>query len=207
MAIISDKKKFCFININRVGGGSIKSLLAKQANDTETTTPIISTIKSNIELHPHIKDYNKFSFVRCPYDWLVSIYYNIINHSQHPDYFYVKDLNFFDFIKWMCDVGMKREESDLQPFYRTQTDFVFINDELAVNKIFKYEAMCNDAGTSNIMHLFLQLKLEMPKNVPMLNKSQRPFGWQELYDNGIYKLVNRVFAEDFKNFNYRTYEC
>lgn len=206
MSIISDKHKFCFININRIGGGTINTLLKKQVEDIQYSTPPICTVEHTNNLFPKISDYHKFSFVRCPYDWLVSIYYHITNHEMHTDHLFVRGLNFHDFIKWLDKFGMKRKESDLQPIYKTQTDFLFIDDTLVVDKIYKFEGLSNDAGTSNILHLFLNLNLLMPNNIPMINRSERPLGWDSLYDYETYKLVNRIFEEDFKNFNYKMYE-
>ena len=207
MAFISDSKSFCFININRIGGGTVSSLLKKQVEDIQTGKSVISTMRNVLDLFPKISDYHTFTFVRCPYDWLVSMYYNINTNELHPDYIFVKDLNFYHFVQWLYEVGMNREESDFQPFYRKQTDFISVDNELKVNKIYKFEGMSNDSGTSNVLHLFLQLNLLMPRSIPMVNKSDRPLGWDNMYDSKIYKLVNHIFAEDFKNFNYKTYGC
>ena len=46
----------------------------------------------------------------------------------------------------------------------------------------------------------------MPSNVPLTKKSERPLNWENKYNLMTYKLVNKVFKDDFKNFKYVTHE-
>lgn len=207
MAVISNKKKLCFIHIHRTGGGTITELLNQQVNDLVITPYLHSTLFNTIKCNPIVEEYTKFAFVRNPYDWIVSLYSSAIDSAyQNKDYKEVKNMSLYTFVEWIHDVGMKREEKKYSNFYRTQTDFLYINNKLAVDIIYQYEGMCNDGDTSNLYSLFLNLNLYMPKTVPLLNKSERPFNYIELFDNKTLKLVNKIFKDDFINFNYKMNE-
>lgn len=206
MAIISRKNKFCFIHINNTGGKTITSLLKEVAPDLEVLDKTHSTISEILNKMPQIMDYYKFSYIRNPYDLLVSVFTNIIMNNSHPDYSIIGKLSFYEFIQWLGDVGLKRKDGDFWTIYRTQTDFVFKRGEVMVNDLFKYEDLCDDTGLSNANTLFLKLGFDMPRNIPLLNKTERTLNWDNLFNIKTYRLVNELFAEDFKNFKYKKYE-
>ena len=206
MAIISDKYKFCFTHIIKTGGTTVTILLKEQVDDLLLTNPLHSSINSDLINFPRIKDYFKFAYVRNPYDWLVSLYSYICMFPDHPDYKYIAHLSFYQFIEWLSDVGLKREETISQPCYKTQTDLLFVKDKLGVDSVLKFENLCNDNNSSNVLSLFYNLDLEMPLNIPLTNKSKRPLNWEKNYNLMTYKLVNKIFQKDFKNFKYTTHE-
>lgn len=206
MAVISDKYRFCFTHIIKTGGTTLTILLKEQVDDLIFTNPLHSSIKNDLYNYPRIKDYLKFAYVRNPYDWLVSLYSYICMFTDHPDFKNISHLTFYEFIEWLSDVGLKREENTKQPCYRTQTDLLFIKDKIAVDNYYKFESLCNDNNTSSIFSLFYNLNLEMPKSIPVTNKSERPINWNTNYDLKTYKLVNKIFMADFKNFKYPIHE-
>ena len=76
MAIISKSKQWCFIHINRTGGTTVRQILSKQIQDFNFIVGSENgTIKECVALNSEILDYYKFSFVRQPYDLLLSIFY------------------------------------------------------------------------------------------------------------------------------------
>lgn len=203
--IISESRKFCFIHIPRTGGTTINKLLSKEVDDLkEITNNTYSTIGDAYKLSPELisDDYYKFSYVRNPYDLLVSLFSSINFNINHPDYKIIRKLSFPEFIEWLNDVGMKREDDGNTPIYRKQSDYLFINNKLSVDYVYRYEEICDDMSTSNINSLFLKLGYDMPNNIPVLNKSERSFDWSYLYNDRAYRLVNRLFLDDFVNFKY-----
>jgi hypothetical protein len=200
MSLISHSNRFCFLHIPRTGGTTIVNCLKSQVDDLQIIAPYHSSIEKTILNFKSVFNYFTFSYVRNPYDLLVSIYSSI--DSENKDYYKVNKLGFFDFIVWMADEGFKREENDFQPFYRTQTDYLSINNELKVKNLFKYELLCNDSGTSNLLSIMLNLNLRLPKHIPLTKKSDRFFNYNEYYDYKTFKLVNTIYKEDFKNFKY-----
>lgn len=207
MAIISRKHNFCFIHINNTGGTTICKLLEDIIPDIEILGKKHSTISEALKEMPEINNYYKFSYVRHPYDLLVSVFTNIIINRSNPNYEIISKLSFYDFIVWLGDIGLKRKEDDYFHIYRKQTDFLFKRGVFMVNDLFKYEDLCDDLGTSNANALFLRLGFNMPKKVPVLNKSERSLNWDNLFNIKSYRLVNKLFSEDFKNFKYRKNEC
>ena len=203
--IISESRKFCFIHIPRTGGTTIKKLLSNEVDDLkEINNNPYSTIGDAIKLSPELinDDYYKFSYVRNPYDLLVSLFSSINFNINHPDYKIIRQLSFPEFIEWLNDVGMKREDDGKTPIYIKQSDYLFINNKLSVDYVYRYEEICDDMSTSNINSLFLKLGYDMPNNIPVLNKSERSFDWSYLYNDRAYRLVNRLFLDDFVNFKY-----
>lgn len=207
MAIISRKNNLCFIHINNTGGTTICKLLEDIIPDIEILGKKHSTISEVLNEMPEITNYYKFSYVRHPYDLLVSVFTNIIMNNSHPDYITISKLSFYEFIKWLGDIGLKRKNDDSFPIYRKQTDFVFKRKDILVNDIYKYENLCNDTGLSNANTLFLKLGFNMPEIIPVLNKTERNLNWDNLYNIKTYRLVNELFSEDFKNFKYKKNEC
>ena len=206
MAIISAEKKFCFIHIHRTGGSTLRHLLAQEVKNMEYYNPLHCTLQYVIDRRPEVTDYFKFSYVRNPYDLLVSLYSFLNKQAINPDHTYVKSLSFHEFVVWLHDVGFKREESDKEPFYRTQYDCLMINGNMGVDTIYKYETLCNDTATSSINSLFNRLEIDTPKHIPLLKKSDRPIVWNDSYDSKTYKLVNNMFKKDFKTFKYSIHE-
>lgn len=206
MSLISNNHFLLFIHIPRTGGHTIRRCLEESIPDLQVKKPIHSTIEKNLNDIPHLSSFFKFSYVRNPYDLLVSTYCYINQSNDNSDYKYLNNLSFFDFINWIGDVGFKREENDAEPFYRTQTQYLSINNEIAVDKTFKNEMLCNDMGTSNLLGLFLQLDLKLPEHIPLLRKSERHLSYDDYYDYKSYRLVNKLYKEDFKNFKYKMNE-
>lgn len=207
MAIISRKNSFCFIHINNTGGTTICKLLEDIISDIELLGNKHSTISEALIEMPEINNYYKFSYVRHPYDLLVSVFTNIIMNNSHPDYSIISKLSFYEFIQWLGDIGLKRKDGDNLVIYRKQTDFLFKRSDILVNDVYKYENLCNDTGLSNANTLFLKLGFDMPEIIPVLNKTERSLNWDNLYNIKTYRLVNELFSEDFKNFKYKRNEC
>lgn len=203
MAIISREHRICFIHIPRTGGRTIRTLLEKQINDLELIGDLHSSAQETINIFPEVKDYYKFTFVRNPYDRLVSIYSQINTQMEHPDYNEIRRLSFIEFIEWYKEVGMRRKIGDNLPLYNTQSSMMFRKDKLLVDEVFYFEQLCNDMDVSNLNALFTKINLEIPNKVPVLNKSERRIGWLNIFNEQSYTLINRVFEEDFKKLNYK----
>ena len=206
MAIISNKKRFCFIHINNTGGTTVTSLLNEVVDDLEIVGKTYSTMSEALIEMPKVTDYYKFTYVRNPYDWLVSLFSSIITDYNHSDWAVVNKLSFYEFIQWLGDVGFKRKLDGGLTIYKKQTDFVFSSGNILVNDVYFYEDLCNDIGLSNVNTIFLKLGFNMPSNVPVLNKTVRTPNWDNLFDHKTYLLVNELFSEDFKNFKYNKNE-
>jgi hypothetical protein len=204
MAIISTEKKICFIHINRTGGTTVRVKLSNDIKDFLIVGHEHGTMKECLDIgYTKVLDYYKFCFVRQPYDWLLSLFYSIKTPSNyHSDFKEIDTLSFYDFLIWLQDVGMKRTEDDNLQMYRTQSQFVYVNNKLMMDYVYKFEDLCDDLEMSNLRSVFLRLDLIEPLRIPVLNKSERPMAWLESLSIKEIKLVNKIFEEDFKNFKY-----
>lgn len=49
----------------------------------------------------------------------------------------------------------------------------------------------------------VKLGFDMPKKIPVLNKSEMYVNWYSIFNSKSYKIVNELFSDDFKNFKYK----
>lgn len=201
--IISRKNQFCYTHIYNTGGATIKSLLNDEVDDLQSLGKCNTKLHDIIKDNPELNEYYKFAYVRHPYDWIVSIFSHISTIEEHPDYNTVKRLNFYDFIEWLNDVGTKRREDDNLPVYRKQSDFLFHKNQILVDEVYTFEKLCDDTGLSNANSLMVKLGFDMPKQIPVLNKSEMYVNWYSIFNAKSYKIVNELFSDDFKNFKYK----
>jgi hypothetical protein len=202
MAIISPNNKFCFIHVNNTGGTTITYLLKKHFTDLQYIGDTYCTIKQVLDVIPEANDYYKFAYVRHPYDWLNSMYSHIYNNGLHPDNKLVKQLDFYEFIIWLGDVGLKRNSSEL-PIYKKQSDYLFTRGHLFIDKIYRYEELCNDIGLSNANSVIMTLCNIMPEEIPLINKSNRAYNWFNLLNFKTLNTIHKLFKEDFYNLKYK----
>lgn len=206
MSVISDSKNFCFIHIHRTGGKTVKDVISKQIEDLRLIYGNLCTLDTAFNFYPYLDNYNIFSYVRNPYDLVVSIYENILSDPNIVDYYAIKNLSFYEFINWLYYVGFKKEETTYSTFYRTQTDFLLVDNKIKVDNIFKFETLSNDNSSSSLSTILLNLNLDF-SNIPITNRSNRKICFQDYYDVKSYRLVNKIFKSDFENFNYKMYVC
>lgn len=204
MSAISNTCKFIFIHIPRTGGTTLKKILTEQVNDLFIFPNEYPTIRKISFLNSDFRNFYKFTYVRNPYDWVVSLYAKISSDNNDLDYKSIKNLSFYDFIVWLCDDAMKRKEDGVKPFYRLQTEYFQIDNEYLIDKIYRFEDLCNDMGGSNAHSLFNTLNLDFPRHIPLISKSERKFAYQDYYDFNSYKLVNQFFKSDFELLKYKT---
>lgn len=173
MAILSRSRQICFIHITRTGGTTVRNLIGKEIWDLKIEGQKHETIKECLITNPEASEYYKFSFVRQPYDWIASLYYYIkMPIARHPDFHVVKTLNFYEFLEWLQDVGMKR--ADGIGLYKTQSQHLFIKNKMMMNDIYRFEELCDDCDVSNLRTIFRKFDLPCPMRIPVLNKSERP---------------------------------
>lgn len=204
MSAISIEKKICFIHIPRTGGGTIKNLLSNEIKDLQLFSPDKSSVDNIFTFNHKAYDFFKFSYVRNPYDWIVSLYSEITNNVNNFDYQETKNLSVIDFIGWLQDVGFNRKDFCNEPVYRCQSDYLIYQDRFIIDKIFRYEDLCDDVGSSNVYSLFSTIGINFPTHVPLKNKSDRTFIINDYFDAKCYYLINKIFKKDFDYFRYKT---
>lgn len=214
---ISYSQRFIFVHIAKVAGLSIKQGLQAYAGEPEMfkiqRPPPELNGKPNrmyqmwesVVVHAKAKDikkqmgaefddYFKFSFVRNPWDWQVSMYHFLLKETDNPHYEKVKAMSGFDeYLEWIVST----EEKTPYPKYATkfQKDMLLDTEgHFLVDFIGRYETLAEDfARLCNL----LQIKASLPH----LNKSQHR-DYSSYYNDHSRQLVAEHFKDDIALFGY-----
>lgn len=204
--LISYHKKFLFVHIFKTAGTSITDSLARFCYRPDSTRPsnwmaFFSTNWTKIHRKPikkhatatEIRDsldreiFNsvfKFTFVRNPWDWQVSLYHYILENPENHGYEETMKMGSFrNFV-------FSREKLTF-----TQTScLVDESGNLLVDFVGKFENL--DQDFQSICH-----KVGISASLPHINKSKRT-DYQDYYDAETRDLTARLYAEDIERFGY-----
>jgi hypothetical protein len=204
--LVSYHKKFLFVHIFKTAGTSITDSLARYCYRPGSTRPsnwmaYLSTNWEKIHRTPikkhatalEIRDsldrdvfesFFKFTFVRNPWDWQVSLYHYILEHPENRGHEETRKMgNFRNFV-------LSREGSTF-----TQTGCLTDADgNLLVDFVGKFENLDRDFGT-------VCEKAGISAHLPHINKTQRS-GYRDYYDSDTRVLTAKLYAEDIERFGY-----
>ena len=196
--VVCHTRKIIFIHIPKTAGSSIEHLLRDEGkyeldfigvrNGRSTHHYMGIELKMILkELYPK---YYKFSFVRNPYDRLISEYFwcriNNVGHKFNK--------TFDEFLDYVEDVIKNKKffkpiEND---HFIPQYSFLFFNKKLIVNNIFKYEDI------ETVVPL-IKKRLKIKTSLQHLNKSvKNEITLTQEQKDRIYNL----YQIDFETFNY-----
>ena len=208
--ILSHQNKFIFIHIYKVAGSSIRSVLNKYDDRDSSDLPFLdnsrlwlerkfrrpttsflthlkaSEIKAKIKSTDFDK-YFKFSFVRNPWDWQVSLYYFMIQNTSHRQHKLVSRMRSFEeYLDW-------RINKDLE----LQKEFIYSKSgTLLVDFVGRFE---------NIQSDFSKIcdKINIPRVIlPKTNtSSHKPY--QEYYTDKTKNWIAEAFKDDIDTFGYK----
>ena len=196
--VVCHTRKIIFIHIPKTAGSSIEHLLRDEGryelefigvrNGRSTHHYMGIELKMILkELYPK---YYKFSFVRNPYDRIISEYF----WCRIKDVGYKFNKTFDEFLDYVEDVIKNKKffkpiEND---HFIPQYSFLFFNNKLLVNNIFKYEDI------ETIVPL-IKKKLKINTVLQHLNKSNK--NEITLTDQQKERIYN-LYKNDFQTFNY-----
>ena len=204
--LISYHKKFLFVHIFKTAGTSITDSLARFCYRPDSTRPsnwmaFFSTNWTKIHRKPikkhatatEIRDsldreiFNsvfKFTFVRNPWDWQVSLYHYILENPENHGY--EKTMKMGSFRNFV----FSREKLSF-----TQTScLVDESGNLLVDFVGKFENLDQDFQS-------ICRKVGIAACLPHINKSKRT-DYQDYYDAETRDLTARLYAEDIERFGY-----
>lgn len=203
MALIEKNNRFVFIHIFKCAGNSVRKVLTEQFNTYEWEGVHVEAkdVKKHFEAKGKITAYNrafKFTFIRNPYDWMVSTYQYIKNSKAHP---YSAKANELPFDRWMAfyrDTLMNLPRQHGQNKYLTLNQF--ITDEQGnkiVDMVGKYETIgadwdviCRSVGIESIA-------------LPVVNvTAHKTKDYKPYYNQEAKEIVSKVFEEDLDLFKY-----
>ncbi len=204
--LVSYHKKFLFVHIFKTAGTSITDSLAKFCYRPGSTRPsnwraFLTTNWKKIHRVPikkhatarEIRDamapdifdsYFKFTFVRNPWDWQVSLYHFILDRPHNPGHEAAKAMGSFrNFV-------LSRVDSDF-----TQTAcLVDESGRLLVDFVGKFENLEEDFGA-------VCRQIGIAARLPHINKSARS-DYRGYYDAETRDLTARLYAADIERFGY-----
>lgn len=132
-------------------------------------------------------EYYKFTIVRNPYDFLVSLYHYI---KQSPNHKKFQTANSFTFKKFIIN--------EIKNNCHLQSDFIADNHgKIIVDYVAKLEHI-----DCSLSHIFKTLNIPY-KKVPYSNKSERSSNEMIYYDAELLKIVNDYFKKDFELLGYK----
>lgn len=193
-----------YISISKTGISSMRSLFLKktgtqfQENDYKSIHRATHNVFEYItkqEIIAHSECF-KFAFVRNPFDRLVSCYKNkLIKEDYAPiqkgygSLFY-GGMPFNEFAKNICKVPDYLSDRH----FRSQTSYLYENNNLIVDFLGKYENISEDFK-------IIQEKYNLD-DLPHYNRSQNTKDYKEFYSRDIIDLVYKRYKDDIHNFGY-----
>jgi Sulfotransferase family len=207
--LISNSRKFIFIHIQKTGGSSIEQVIKENVPDAH---PILarhdhaSWAKS--EIGAEWEQYFKFSFVRNPWDRLVSWYTMITQraltrttYSRLWDYTLETSTNFEEFIYNCTDVIEEVGGGGKKSFMYNQKDYLVGEDgQSIVDFIGRFETFNQDAEA-------VLTRLGLPGvSLPHVNKSSHRH-YSEYYSAKTKNIIAERYARDISFFSYKFEPC
>lgn len=207
--IISHSKKFIFIHIYKVAGTSIRKVLQPHSDNPRDNMPLLLKLKFELGGRfnflskwsmDHLKateikkllpedqwnNYFKFSFVRNPWDWQVSLYHFMLQDENHHQHKLINKMkNFEEYIDWRVHHSVELQKSFL---YDSKGN-------LMVDYVGKFENLQQDFNE-------VLKKIGMKEvQLPVLNTSVHRY-YKEYYNDKTRKMVEEAFKEDIELFKY-----
>jgi len=197
---------YIYVHVYKVAGQSVKLALRRQGYRYVpgiVRTPLAKAVESPfayalrpLDAHAsarQIRDWlgeeeyasrYKFTFVRNPWDWQVSLYHfiqqNKLNHQRRL----VSSMSFDEYIEWRVT-----EDLHLQSEYVCDR-----HGNLMVDEVGKFETLNDDFARISER---LGLDVELPHENATQHRDYRTY-----YDDRTRALVGEAFAEDIERFGY-----
>ncbi|MHA2714053.1 sulfotransferase family 2 domain-containing protein [Vibrio owensii] len=188
------KNRILFVHIPKSAGMSIVRSLYS------TKESIHASVSDYYKVEPCFNE-NRFVFsvVRNPYDRLYSAY----NYLQHGGMntidkvwyeLYVKEYGTFE--EFVINGGLKKAILEKADHFITQSDFIKINGDLYVDKIFKIEQL------SELSEYFKD-NFDINMDLSVINQSPKTSKYDKyLLSDEVINVINDVYSEDFEFLGY-----
>ena len=175
--MLSHEHKFIFIHINKTGGSSIEQFFCGQYENIPAKHVPVSYYRGK---YP---GYFRFSFVRNPWDKVVSQYE--FRKRTKDCYTFPEGMTFDEFIH--KPIGRPLQN---------QLDWITIRGRIAVDFIGRYETLQRDFNAV-CRHIGIE-----PGTLPHIHKSDRKH-YREYYTDETREIVHKIFSRDIEYFNYK----
>jgi hypothetical protein len=179
---------FIFIHINKTGGTSIANAIGLPQKRHLTVREVINIVG--------YKDWNdafKFTFVRNPWDKVVSHYRYRIKTNQNE--MKKADLSFKEWVVKTYSENKDYHYYDYPKMFQPQVDW--LKDEtglVRVDFIGRFENLHSDFE-------YVRSKIKTRKELPHLNKTKRD-NYTKYYDEETKRIIREWFHDDIERFGY-----
>ena len=205
MAIVDEKRDFIYIHIPKTAGNSIRATMQMGECEEFLGGHVDSNaVKNSLRRRDKEDVWNralKFTFVRNPFDWLVSMYVHAKTWGEGYRQKPVKDGNmtFREYLDFMVLDLMEREQRPTSNKYQRQYEYCIDEDgnEL-LDFVGSFERLDQDVA-------ILCKKLGIKFNgVPVVNKSfwREDPKYRSYYNQDSRKFVEKHFAKDLEVLGY-----
>ena len=194
--MINHKHKCIFIHIPRCGGTSIETALCEQDwhfIDKPTKHLIGSTAKTIYE--PYWDDYFKFSFVRNPWDRMVSL-------SKFTYFYGVKiqngKINFGNYFNKFYPLEIDKRSKSHLGIFKSIKNAIYLNTlNVDLDFIGRFESLQEDFNT-----VCDKIGISCQR-LPHIEKARRKHKhYTEYYDDETREIVAQKYARDIEYFGY-----
>jgi len=194
--------KLIFVHIPKTGGRSIEKLLSGFGKRIEFQEGWDEknkiwqqhlTIKQILSLRKNCADYFKFSFVRNPWDRMVSDYFYFMKHGisgEFKDFLMETDVYFDNFPIFNGRVGCKDHRLPQIHFLLDE------NDKYPIDFIGRFETLQQD------FNIICDKVGIPPQELPHLNKTEHKH-YSEYYDEETKQIVAEKYAKEIELFDYK----
>lgn len=209
--IIDNKNKFVHIAIPRTATTCLNFTLGNESHpEPKLHHAKISEVLND---NPHINDYFKFTFIRNPWDRLVSVYHEFKKRGNRYSHLITMDkplLSEFDisdntvenFRNFCKNLNNSEWKNDL--FFHNQYDYVINNDVVVMDFIGRYENLNEDwyivrdkIGYNNVE--LLRGRESGPKGF-VRESHHEPY--KNYYTQFEIDIVADIYKKDIQYFNY-----
>lgn len=225
--IFSNKYKFTYVVTPKVACSSIKRALLPLMQETDMTEQDIAKRKDIINLHKYLRntsvhmykgkferriragefqDYFKFSFVRNPWDRLVSCYESkVIKQKKKPvplkvngvEGVFTRGMPFADFLRIVCDLPDDRSNVHFVPQYKILTASTENSSGLLVDFVGRFENLAEDFA-----HVMSRIDPARKIELGKWNVSDKRRDYRHYFNDELVQLVADRYSEDIEYFNY-----
>lgn len=200
MSIVNVDNKFAFIHIYKTGGTSIaQTLTGEHIGSDHTNARDLKIIFSQNNLN--FNQFFKFSIVRNPYDWLVSLYFYCKKTPSHNWHERCNVQSFQEFIISHVSIDLKQQKNSPIGTNKCQTQFEFVTDEsgeLIVDFIMKKETLNLDFQLLKKLNI-VDSRIQLPF-INSIQSNRQHF--MSYHTKLTIDIINRQFSNDFKLFGY-----
>ena len=189
-----DDLKCIFVHIPKAAGISINKAMFGNMGGTHTKLKDYQLIFNKKEFF----GYYKFTFVRNPWDRLVSTYFFLKNgglHDKDRKWFEDELSKFKDFEDFVLN-WLNEENIYKWIHFVPQCEFITVNNKVMVDDVFKLENINNDIKT-------ISEKLNISIDLGHENQNPNRKKYRDYYSAKSQQIVNEVYKKDIELFGYQ----